>query len=602
MRFQTIGLSCLILLNTSVLTPLTLSIPAPFRVPQALAQTPDQRLSEADRLYQQGDKQIKASQFKQALQSFEAALDIYQKIGNRSKEALTLNYMGLACNNLDKYSQALKLYQQALAIFRQLGDRFNEGTVLSNMGGVYDNLSQYSQALKLYEQALAIRTEVNDRDGEGVTLNSLGLIYRNLGQYEKARDFYQRALAIRRKLGDRFEVGQTLNNLGEVYRNLDQYPKAVELYQEALIIFRKLGNLTRGEGAILNNLGDAYRHQGQYPQALESFQQAAAIFKKIGARVSEGTSIGNIGRVYAQQSQYQKAIEFYQQALAIQKTAGDRIGEVRNLKNMGSALYKSGLLAEATQTLHKAIEIFESLRPGLNDINKVSIFDTQADVYRLQQQALIAQNKTNDALEIAERSRTRAFLELLQARLSAQPISQFPISSSPITLLQKVAKQHSSTIVEYSIIPDNFNIEGKQETRESELFVWVIKPTGEVTFRHVDLSPLWNQQKTSLPELVTISRESIGVRGRGIVVSQTPNAPKAQNRLKQLHQLLIKPIADLLPKDETARIIFIPQSSLFLIPFAALLDEEGKYLIEKHTILTAPSIQVLNLTYQQRQS
>jgi CHAT domain-containing protein len=45
----------------------------------------------------------------------------------------------------------------------------------------------------------------------------------------------------------------------------------------------------------------------------------------------------------------------------------------------------------------------------------------------------------------------------------------------------------------------------------------------------------------------------------------------------------------------------IQQSSLFLVPFAALQGKDGKYLIEKHTILTAPSIQVLQLTREQRQ-
>lgn len=57
----------------------------------------------------------------------------------------------------------------------------------------------------------------------------------------------------------------------------------------------------------------------------------------------------------------------------------------------------------------------------------------------------------------------------------------------------------------------------------------------------------------------------------------------------------------MLPTDPNARIIFIPQSSLFLVPFPCLQEASGKYLIEEHTILTAPSIQVLDLTRQQRQ-
>jgi CHAT domain-containing protein len=54
----------------------------------------------------------------------------------------------------------------------------------------------------------------------------------------------------------------------------------------------------------------------------------------------------------------------------------------------------------------------------------------------------------------------------------------------------------------------------------------------------------------------------------------------------------------LLPKNPSDRVIFIPQSSLFLAPFPALRDEKGEYLIEKHTILTAPAIQVLDFTNQ----
>ena len=62
-------------------------------------------------------------------------------------------------------------------------------------------------------------------------------------------------------------------------------------------------------------------------------------------------------------------------------------------------------------------------------------------------------------------------------------------------------------------------------------------------------------------------------------------------------------IAQFLPTNPSDRVIFIPQNEneLFLVPFPALKDASGKYLIEKHTILTAPAIQVLELTRQQRQ-
>ncbi|NEO97028.1 MAG: CHAT domain-containing protein, partial [Moorea sp. SIO3G5] len=76
----------------------------------------------------------------------------------------------------------------------------------------------------------------------------------------------------------------------------------------------------------------------------------------------------------------------------------------------------------------------------------------------------------------------------------------------------------------------------------------------------------------------------------------SPLNPNNSNRLQELYQLLITPIVDVLPTNPSDRIIFIPHQELFLVPFAALQDDEGNYLIENHTILTAPSIQSLSFT------
>ncbi len=72
--------------------------------------------------------------------------------------------------------------------------------------------------------------------------------------------------------------------------------------------------------------------------------------------------------------------------------------------------------------------------------------------------------------------------------------------------------------------------------------------------------------------------------------------------LRQLHQLLIEPIAQYLPDDPEARVILIPQSELFLLPFPALQDAQGNYLIQNHTLLTAPAIQALDFSNNPRQT
>jgi CHAT domain-containing protein/Tfp pilus assembly protein PilF len=569
-------------------------------------------------------------QYSQALKVYQQALVIKQEFDDRRAQGTILNNIGTVYRNLRDYQNALSSYQQALTLLKSVYDKAGEGTTLNNIGGIYDSLGQYTKALEVYQQALTLFATVSDRVGEGTTLNNIGVLYRNLGEYQKALDSYQQALGILQDAGKRALVGTTLNNLGEVYDNLGQHEKALEFYQQALAIRKKLTDKA-GEGTTLNSIGAAYRNLGNYQKSLDSYQQALAIKNELGDVVGKATTLNNIGNIYLDQDQYAQAVEVYQQALAIYKQVNDRpdmgtvlnnmgsaflklgdlnkaidyqqqslaiardvkdrLGEGAALENLGNAYYQSGNFVKATETLRAAIEVQESLRPGLSDANKVSIFETQVRTYEILQKALVAQNNIEAALEIAERGRARAFVELLAKRLSPTPDAQLTISPPTIQQIRQIARSQNATLVEYSIISDR------------ELFIWVVNPTGEVAFRQVDLTSL----NSSLDEFVSQIRAEIGIRSRGSLIpvantraNQTQRSQQRQ-RLQQLYQLLIQPIAEFLPKNATDRVILIPQKSLFLVPFSALQDSDGKYLIEQHTILTAPAIQVLALTHQQRQ-
>ncbi|HEY9748350.1 MAG TPA: CHAT domain-containing protein, partial [Allocoleopsis sp.] len=165
-----------------------------------------------------------------------------------------------------------------------------------------------------------------------------------------------------------------------------------------------------------------------------------------------------------------------------------------------------------------------------------------------------------------------------------------------IQQIQQISKAQNATLVQYSIIHDDFHLP-RRESHESTLYIWVIQPNGKVSFRQVNLNPLWQQHDSSLTSVIVGHQEFLAVRSREDLPLTSPPQPD----LPTLHQLLIDPIADLLPQDPNAHVIFIPQGPLFQVPFPALQDAKGDYLIQKHTILTAPSIQVLALTRQQRE-
>jgi hypothetical protein len=112
---------------------------------------------------------------------------------------------------------------------------------------------------------------------------------------------------------------------------------------------------------------------------------------------------------------------------------GYRQGEAISLGNLGAALLKTSQLAEAETALRDSIKIFETLRSELvNNDHKASIFETQVSAYRNLQKVLVAQTRFDQALEISEMGRTRAFVELLQQTLLTTPPQSPPYQGEEV--------------------------------------------------------------------------------------------------------------------------------------------------------------------------
>ena len=335
---------------------------------------------EADRLLQQGNQQSQISQYREAFQSWQKALEIYREIGDREGEAKSLNNLGNAYESLGEYQRAIDFYQQSLAIFKERGDHWKEAASLNNLGLAYRYLGEYQRAIEFHQQSLAIFKEIGARGGEANSLNNLGLVYLNLGEYQRAIDFYQQSLAIKRERGDRRGEANSLNNLGNAYRNLGEYQRAIDFYQQSLAIKREIGD-RGGEANFLVSLGSAYFVLGEYQRAIDFLQQSLAIFKEIGARGGEANSLGNLGSAYLDLGEYQRAIDFLQQSLALAREIGARRLEANSLGNLGSAYNSLGEYAKASefhqQSLALAREIGEREGEGVTLSNLGRLYEEQ---------------------------------------------------------------------------------------------------------------------------------------------------------------------------------------------------------------------------------
>ncbi|MGF1536765.1 MAG: CHAT domain-containing protein [Elainellaceae cyanobacterium] len=458
----------------------------------------------------------------------------------------TLGNLAIAYLETGQYLRALDANQAALALMEQQGSQPAIGQLQLNLGNVYEALGDYDQAIAAYEASLTIAEAEGDRTGAGIALGNLGTVYATQGNYAAALEAHTRALAISTTMGDR-----------------------------------------EGESHRLLNLGNLHQVQGDLPQATDHYQRSLAIAEDIGHRPLQAKALGSLGSTAERQGDYEQAVEYHQRGLAIAQGLGDPRLTGQAFNNLGHTLLQAGRLEEAEANLWAALNALERLRPeDIPDLYNVSLFDTHVLSYSLLQQILVAQGKHGKALEVAERGRARAFLELLGRRGAVAGMAE----PSTLEEIQQVAQIRQATVVEYALVPDNqFLVQGKQRGRVGEVHIWVVSPEGEVAFRQVILDPsdmaLSDRIRRTLPQLD---------RGRGILVEQEGAAagPATEPHLQALHRLLIDPIADLLPSDPEAPVIIVPQGPLFQLAFPALKNE-GQFLIDRHTLVTVPAIKLL---------
>ena len=540
--------------------------------------------------YRLAESYLAQKDYLQAKNYYQQSVNLAQQIGNPQLQRFSLGGLGLSYVRLEDYSPAFEILQQELTLAKRLGDNDQLADSLYLLGFVAYWLNDYGKAIDYYEQSLTLARQTKQLKTEQIVLGGLGDTYFYLGDYTRALSYHQQSLTLAQELGDKPAEVTLLNALGGDYYLLDDLSEAIAHYNRALSLGRTLPGRDKEGNAVGNalaGLGQTYFVQQDYAKALAAFEESLAIYREIGNRYNEGANLSNIGNIYLAQQNYSQAITAFEQRLAISQSIQEAYGQAQALGELGLAYFKLGNFQKAEKNLRASIDVSESIRQklGNQDALKISLFDTQGFPYRLLQEVLVAQNQPEAALEIAERSRARAFAELLAQKLSTPATGSISLNAPTLAQIRQIVQAEKATVVEYSMISES-----------DKLYIWVIQPSGNITFRQVELTSL---PQNNLTTLVSQTRSAMGVRGRGgsLAVVAKASSP-VDSPLKKLHEVLIQPIADILPTDPKEQVIFVPQGSLFYVPFAALTNAEGQTLIERHTLRTIPAIQILDLTQQ----
>ncbi len=566
--------------------------------------------------------------YDEATTHYRQALNIARKLGRKGRIALGLNNIGGVYWDWGQYDKSITHYRQALDIFRKLKLEGGittarklelEGAIailLNNIGSVYEAWGQYDKAIQHSQQALDIERALPGYEFHTASsLNNIGKVYKAWGRYDEAIRHYQQALDIARKLGREADIATFLSNIGAVYQAWGQYDKAVQHFQQALDTARKLGR--EAETAILlGNIGFVYSERRQYDKAIQHFQQALVIVRKLGRKAEIAGLLSNIGSVYNAWGQHDKAIQHFHQALDIDRRLGRESDIARSLNNMGATRIYQGQYQEAVTDLVASVELLEKLRRTAVGSARRDYLASQIGTYGWLTMAYLRSGNVAEAFHTVELSRAK----LLAERLSGEELTG---PSATVPHIQRGMKSNEAVLVYtnaswrdiISLVLTDTGVSG-HEVSKSSFLETVRTEYGDaieemLTARRQTVPQQRDKGQTEEASDKSTSdlENAIGVyryfllppsdrTARGIQLAKAGSSAGAEELGKMLYALLITPIKKQLEGKNALTIV--PEGVFSLIPFEALVDDEGRYLVESYEIRYAQSMGVLDLIKQRK--
>ncbi|MGG6295450.1 tetratricopeptide repeat protein [Leptolyngbya sp. AN02str] len=599
-------------------------------------------LSNLASLYQEQSNYAQAEPF------YQRSLTIREQVlgENHPDVAITLNNLANLYHEQGNYALAESLFQRSLTISEQtLGDSHSYVAIsLNNLAGLYLDQGNYALAEPLFQRSLTIREQVlgENHPDVAITLSNLASLYQNQGNYNLAEPLFQRSLAIRERLlgFNHLDVATSLNNLALLYQDQGNYAQAEPLFLKSLTIFEKALGTNHPDIAVsLNNLANLYQEQGNYALAEPLFQRSLAIFEQVlgTSHPYIAQSLNNLAGLYRDQGNYAQAEPLFLRSLAIWEQAlGEEHPNVatsltnlatflwaqRNLTStlsflqrslvieeanlnlnllVGSESYKQNFLTTFTATTYVAISLhLQSLPndPSAAQLALTTILQRKGrllDLFTNSQQILREQLDPNsqtllndlnikrtqlstlvfnrpEALPL-EQYRTQvanleAEIQSLEAQLSRRS-SQFQALNQPIDIptIQALLPPHTTLVelVRYRV----FDPQAPSSNRfgEARYAAYLLRSDGTVD--GIDLG-----SAAEIDPLIANLQQ--GLRNPGYPVADVKEAAQA------LDARVMAPIRARL--GDTNHLLISPDGAFNLIPFEALVDETGRYLVENYTL------------------
>jgi CHAT domain-containing protein len=499
-------------------------------------------------------------------EAYETAADLFDRAGAFRDEALA--WRGLILSAALSWKEKERIIVHAADVLRRDPDPEVEGLVLHRWGEILVNQGYYGRGLEKLELALVKLAGSTDENARARLLTSLGRARRLHGQPDAALPYYDQALRIQMRIGDLAGAAQSENAIA-IAMSYTNWTSALAHSARALA----LAQLSGSAPMIAFNrieLGEFLSDTGDDQHALPLLAIADPALSPIDAP----NRLLTLSRIERNLGKAQESLTHAEEGMAAELSFGDPFRLVFALANRAESHAALGHPDEALRDVREAVALLEKMRSALTaeDQARQGFADSYPRVFSTAISLLVQNGHGLEALEVAEKARARAFLDLLTTRDLAPSASdaardaqrQTLVDAAPVSgeAMRATVTRLGSTLLAYWVQYDN-------------VFVWVMTPDGTVQARRLPVTT------KRLRELTTELGAPAPAHADG-------------DPARALYDYLVKPVEEWLPSRIGSRLTIVPQGPLFALPFAALRDGQGRYLVERWATHYATSMSVLD--------
>jgi Uncharacterized protein conserved in bacteria len=521
-------------------------------------------LQAADSIYDLGNLYLIKNDNLKAEQMNLRALALKEKIlgPDHVQISLILHNLGLIHYRRGDYRTAATYYQRALAIKeRTLGpDHPLLAATVNNLGLMYWRQKDYDKAKKFYTRALEICEKAYGVDSADTTfpLGNLGIIAKETGDYENAEKYYKRSLAIQEKIfgPENLRVGVTVESLGILYRDKGDYAKAEPYFLRAVAITEKsLGPDHPDNARHFRNLEHLYAAEGDLPNALKSLVRSNAIEEK---NLPLNLAIGSERQKLAY---FDPMAEDLEKLISFQAQDDPADGAARDLA-------VTTLIQRKGRVLDAMADTFGSLWQRSSPEDR-ALFDQLKSVTSQLAGLVLKGPQGLSATERQERIKTLTQRrEELEDEVGRRSQGYYERPDTVTLNAIRAGIPADAVLIEFAVYSP---FDARQPNESSKNFgdpryiAYIIPNQGDVRWK--DLGPA-----KDVDAAVDAFRQAL----------RDPHRQNVKHVARALDAKVMQPVRELI--GNATHLLVSPDGQLDLIPFEALVDIKGQYLIERFSV------------------